>query len=1459
MTTGGLLCPPIPRQATWLLKLATVLLVFGLGSTAMGQTTQSTIAFYSCYDLETGEVASEAFPVQCQPHGDITWDYNADTTVHARLSWNAEYVDVAFVAKAYDDVTDADISQSYFCEHANDQNPGCQDADPHSALGDERSAILLTGDGNYFKAGFISESDTDGVVFEYELLITGPARDFHSGGDDGGGDGGDDGGADGGGDGSGGGSGEPPGDDPEDEPLLINCPSDASISCEDSLETVADLASAVGGCPGTIDITHVDGGTGPPACGTLSRTWTATDSCGNSASCMQTITVGDLSAPIVDCPPDATVNCQDNSSSVSTGMATVTDNCGVATFTESDSVVASSCPLGEHITRTWTATDDCGNTSNCSQVVTIADHEAPVISCPPDVTVTCDQIDNSSSVSTGVATATDNCDINVSIGESDSVAAGSCPPEEEITRTWIATDSCGNLSSCEQIITVVDDEPPMITCPDDITVACEDDRSSVNTGVATTGGDNCNSDVTITDCCDGCDAFIDTDDIGISVINEGYSLGYEIVMQEDVTINQIGVPFVSGTFYNPDYTLPGLGEGEDEYITYYGNNGPANVGVYNSTGELILTVVVENGQVDNGFEYVDIEPMLLSSGETYYFVLITETDNVYSSFGGSITYNSAFSVQQIISTNTNGDTSLPAFFPPENHNSWSLDDNYRVVNFKFDCFNDGCEVITRTWTATDDCGNASNCSQTVTIADHEAPAITCPDDVTASCEDDRTSANTGVATATDNCDDGELYIAESDSVVAGSCPQKEVITRIWTATDDCGNASSCGQIITVVDDQAPDVICPDNVTIELNTSSDPGDTGYASVSDNCDNYPMVTWHDTTDPYEMDDEYPTIFRSWTGTDECGNSTVCDQEISWNDNPYLSYWSPANGASEVHPEARLEFVVDPVPTAMQIVSGYEDEGREGPDEEQVTYDLFVGQGTVTIEEFLDGLNNLHADHPDEIQFRANGNVVFQDGGPAILLFDMDQNNNVTVTGIEEELFDNGITYNPTGEPAYDADQARKNFPILGLTWYGTVYYCNWLTMRKEDKEERAYATGPDPADWRPASLSKADWQDGFNDSEREAWIQQYPDSYRLPMDDYAVGASRYNEFFHFVGDFGEGVESGENDDRVNYWNSGDFFDNGPVPLDYSVANEFGLDNVLGNVWEWQTDTFDPQDLSARSLRGASWYSNQELIDPAKRIAADPGSGFADVGFRVVARNDAVWEVEIAENAEFTDSTVLTMAPGFSDLNGNYASRTWELSLAPSTDYFWRVRGSHSDVGLPAEFSDLSFGAPWDSPMPYATFRTSHQVREPALQLNLAGEWNLVSVNVDPDHNVAHPKHLFGADSTAWGWDSEQQIYFRLYEIKPFEGFWIHVPEPGTVEVSGFTPEPEIEIRHGWNLLGPLNDGTALPSPSQLRGEVMQYLNGGYESADILDTGIGYWMFFIADFVHDLSGGDGDEEVE
>ena len=44
------------------------------------------------------------------------------------------------------------------------------------------------------------------------------------------------------------------------------------------------------------------------------------------------------------------------------------------------------------------------------------------------------------------------------------------------------------------------------------------------------------------------------------------------------------------------------------------------------------------------------------------------------------------------------------------------------------------------------------------------------------------------ATATDNC--GEVVITVEEVTTSGACAGDYVITRTFTATDDCGNASS---------------------------------------------------------------------------------------------------------------------------------------------------------------------------------------------------------------------------------------------------------------------------------------------------------------------------------------------------------------------------------------------------------------------------------------------------------------------------------------------------------------------------------------------------------------------------------------------------------------------------------------------------------------------------------------------
>jgi hypothetical protein len=192
------------------------------------------------------------------------------------------------------------------------------------------------------------------------------------------------------------------------------------------------------------------------------------------------------------------------------------------------------------------------------------------------------------------------------------------------------------------------------------------------------------------------------------------------------------------------------------------------------------------------------------------------------------------------------------------------------------------ESVMVNFTATDICGNAVNTSASFTITDETAPIITCPDDITISCEEGTDPAITGTATAVDNCtlpDQIAISYSDDDSGLTG-CSGTGVLIRSWEAVDECGNASTCDQMITIIDDEAPVITCPDDITISCEEGTDPAITGTATAVDNCTLPDQIAIS-----YSDDDSGLTgcsgtgvLIRSWEAVDECGNASTCDQAIT-----------------------------------------------------------------------------------------------------------------------------------------------------------------------------------------------------------------------------------------------------------------------------------------------------------------------------------------------------------------------------------------------------------------------------------------------------------------------------------------------------------------------------------------------------------------------------------------------------
>src|SRR6185503_3510107 len=97
-----------------------------------------------------------------------------------------------------------------------------------------------------------------------------------------------------------------------------------------------------------------------------------------SSACSQTIAVIDTTKPSITCPANTIVQCTGDTTLATQGSATGSDACGAVTISHTDAFAPGPGNTGV-ITRTWKATDGCGNFETCDQTITVVDASKPSI------------------------------------------------------------------------------------------------------------------------------------------------------------------------------------------------------------------------------------------------------------------------------------------------------------------------------------------------------------------------------------------------------------------------------------------------------------------------------------------------------------------------------------------------------------------------------------------------------------------------------------------------------------------------------------------------------------------------------------------------------------------------------------------------------------------------------------------------------------------------------------------------------------------------------------------------------------------------------------------------------------------------------------------------------------------------------------------------------------------------
>ncbi|MDZ4824680.1 MAG: HYR domain-containing protein [Flavobacteriales bacterium] len=614
----------------------------------------------------------------------------------------------------------------------------------------------------------------------------------------------------------------------------INVNTDAGV-CEAMATVAAPVVSDNCGIASVVnDYTGVDNADGIYPQGSTTVTWTITDIHANVSTCSTTITVNDVEQPSLNCPADITMNndggvCE---AFINVPAPTVADNCAVATivndYNNTDNA-SDVYPVGT-TTVIWTLTDVHGNVSTCTQTILIVDTELPTITCPADITQTNDVGVCAAMVTVPAPTVADNCTVaSVANDYNGTDNASDVYPVGTTSVTWTVIDIYGNASTCTMNITVTDDELPVVTCGADITVGNDTGVCEAFVSVPTPAfADNCTVANVMND-------FTGTDNASaiypvgtttvtwtVSDINGNTSTCSMTVTVNDDESPSISCPVNINVISDADMC--------DAMLTVPAPVMNDNCGVatvvndYNNTANATDTYPV--GSTIVNWTVTDIYGNTSTCSMT---IVVVDIEAPIILCPADISVN-----------NTPGlCTALVPVPMPLVFDNCQIDEVTNDFNGTEDAsgiYLAGTTLVT--WTVTDIFGNSTTCEMNIVVIDTEPATIECPLNVIAGNDAGECSAWVEVDSpiVSDNCGVAAVANDYNGTGDASADYPVGVTPVIWTVIDANGNITTCVQLITVEDTEAPVATdCDFEITVPNDLDACGALVNYTIpvVTDNC--------------------------------------------------------------------------------------------------------------------------------------------------------------------------------------------------------------------------------------------------------------------------------------------------------------------------------------------------------------------------------------------------------------------------------------------------------------------------------------------------------------------------------------------------------------------------------------------------------------------------------------------------